>query len=134
MERLPDRSRNDCLLPDLNGQDLELAEVIARSREEYMAAEIERRARLERKTEWRRKLAVPISRLQLWKASTVDQGERECLQDVLRFLEMLVDPETNFYDLEFPRGRKPTVARFMRLQLEGSELYRPVCEACLPYL
>lgn len=129
--RPPDNLVHDQLLQGDYEQDEELHRVIIQSRQEFLEQE-EQRKRQEREEqqkrqeqeEQRKRLAVPISRLVLWKNTTQLENEQDFLHHILFLLGHFPEP---------PLSRRPPkklFQQFLDKHFQASTLYKEVYEIC----
>lgn len=128
--RSPDFAFQDQLLSSAYDQDEELHKIILQSRQEYMEREQQRLLQEQEKIYLKKCLAVPISRLNLWKRTTAIEQEKRCLHHVLNILYIKTHPERDDDDIDVPMEWRADVQEFLEKNIKPSPLYRKVYEVC----
>ena len=131
--RSPDFAFQDQLLSGYD-QDEELHKIILQSRQEYMEREQQRLQQEQEKKDLKKCLAVPISRLNLWKKTTTVEQERECLHHVLNILYIKTHPDRDDDDIHVPVEWRMAVRDFLEKHLKPSPLYQKVYQVCFQCL
>ena len=129
--RSPDFSFQDKLLTNTYDQDEELHKIILESRREYMEQEKQRLQREHEKNHLKKCLAVPMSRLHLWKRTTSVEKEKQCLHHVLNMLYIKTHPDRDDDDIDVPMEWRMDVREFIEEHLRPSPLYQKVYEVCM---
>lgn len=129
--RTPDFSYQDQLLNGSYDQDEELHRIIIQSRQEYMEKEKVRKQTEEKKKRLQKLLAVPISRLTLWKKTTSNEEETKCLHHLLNILYIKTHVERDDDDINIPNDFIPDLKDFLEKYIKQSKLYRDVYEVCM---
>jgi len=132
--RTPDFSYQDQLLNGAYDQDEELHRIILQSRQEYMDNEQVRKQKEQRKKELQKLLAVPVSRLTLWKRTTDNKEEKECLHHLLNILYIKTHVDRDDDDINIPEDSKQDLKNFLETFIKNSKLYKDVYEVCLECL
>lgn len=132
--RSPDFAFQDQLLSSAYDQDEELHKIILQSRQEYMEREQQRLQREQEKIHLKKCLAVPISRLNLWKRTTFIEQEKQCLHHVLNMLYIKTHPERDDDDIDVPIECRVNVREFVEKHLKPSPLYQKVYKVCVQCL
>lgn len=132
--RTPDFSYQDQLLGQAYDQDEELHRIIIQSRKEYMEREEIRRQTERRKKELQKLLAVPISRLTLWKKTTTHDEEKQHLHHILNIMYIKTHPERDDDDIHIPQECIEGLKEFLRKYIKPSQLYKDVYTECLTTL
>lgn len=128
--RSPDFAFQDQLLSSAYDHDEELHKIMIQSRQEYMEREKQRLQREQEKIHLKKSLAVPISRLNLWKKTTTVEQERECLHHVLNILYIKTHPDRDDDDIHVPVEWRMAVRDFLEKHLKPSPLYQKVYQVC----
>jgi hypothetical protein len=131
--RSPDFSFQDQLLSGTDGLDEELHKIILQSRQEFIEQEQLRRQREQEKLHLKECLAVPISRLHLWKRTTMVKQEKQCLHHVLNMLYIKTHPERDDDDIHVPPEHREEVLDFLEQHIKPSKLFQHVYEVCKQY-
>ena len=127
--RSPDFAFQDQLLSGYD-QDEELHKIIIQSRQEYMEREQQRLRQEQEKIHLKKCLAVPISRLNLWKKTTTVEQEKKCLHHLLNILYIKTHPERDDDDIDVPMEWRADVQEFLEKNIKPSPLYQKVYEVC----
>jgi hypothetical protein len=133
-ERTPDPQYHDRLMSQPYDTDEELHRVILQSRREYQEQEQQRRQKEHDKQQLRQRLAVPISRLTLWKNRSTHDDERECLHHILNLLYVRTHPDRDDDDACVPAGQVGRVRSFLDQHLRTPPLYQEAYQICMSCL
>jgi len=128
--RSPDFAFHDQLLNGDYEQDEELHKIILQSRQEYMESENKRRQREQEKIYLKKKLAVPMSRLNLWKRTTAVEQEKQCLHHIMNILYIKTHPDRDDDDIHVPPEEKEKVLEFLEEYIRPPKLYQEVYDVC----
>lgn len=131
--RSPDFAFQDQLLSGYD-QDEELHKIILQSRQEYMEREQQRLRQEQEKNDLKKCLAVPISRLNLWKRTTLIEQEKQCLHHVLNILYIKTHPDRDDDDIDVPVEWRMAVRDFLEKHLKPSPLYQKAYQVCFQCL
>jgi hypothetical protein len=132
--RTPDFSYQDQLLNRAYDQDEELQRIIIQSRQEYMENEKARKKIEKKKNELQKLLAVPIARMTLWRNTTNNTEEKECLRHILNILYIKTHVDRDDDDIYIPEESKEDLKNFLEKYTKQSHLYRNVYDVCLEYM
>lgn len=132
--RTPDFAFQDQLLYGDFENDEELHKIIIQSRQEYLEREQTRRQQEQEKIHLKKKLEVAISRLHLWRRTTINEQEKTCLHQILNILYIKTHIDRDDDDIDVPLECRHDILEFLELHLKPSKLFRDVYEVCLPYL
>jgi hypothetical protein len=132
--RSPDFAFQDQLLNGDFEQDEELHKIILQSRQEYMEHENKRRQREQEKIHLKKKLAIPISRLSLWKRTTLVEQEKHCLHHIMNILYIKTHPDRDDDDIHVPWEDREQVLEFLKQYIRPSKLFREVYDVCMEYV
>lgn len=130
-ERNPDLYYNDRLLSTPYDQDDELHKIIIQSRNEYLEQERKMHQKKEEKRNLQKRLAIPISRLYLWKKTSTNQDEITCLDLILNLLYIRTTPDRDDDDATIPEEHMDKVRSFLVQYLEKPPLFREVYQICM---
>lgn len=126
--RSPDHYYNDVLLPTNYDTDAELNLILEQSRNEYLALE---KARMEKEA-LKTRLSVPISRLVLWKNTTLHANEKHFLSLIIHILRACTS-ESDHQDIGVIHDMDG-LRSFLDIHLKSSPLFREVYQVCQEYL
>lgn len=133
--RKPDDFIQDRLLSNsAYDQDEELHKIIIQSRNEFMEQEKQRIEKEHFKKELKKQLAVPISRLTLWKNTTTDPEEKQCLHHILNILYVKTHPDRDDDDIAIPYESVEKLQYFLDMELKPSKLYHLVYDVCIGFM
>lgn len=128
--RTPDFAFQDQLLTETYDHDEELHKIILQSRQEYLEQEKQRRQREQQKINLQKNLAVPISRLHLWKKTCSNKQEKQCLHHILNILYIKTHPERDDDDIHIPTEHQQEILAFLDKNIKPSPLFQQVYEIC----
>lgn len=134
-ERSPDLYYNDRLLNSQYEQDDELHKIIIQSRKEFLEQEKKRLQKEKEKRDLQKRLAVPIARLHLWKKTSTNQDEIDCLHHILNLLYIRTSPDRDDDDAIMPEEHMEKVRSFLDQHLKPPPLFQEaykICMECLP--
>lgn len=130
--RSPDFAFNDQLLDQYD--DDELQQIIIKSRQEYMEQEKQRQEKEKQKLGLKKKLAIPVSRLTLWKNTTLKEEEKRCLGHILNILYIKTHPDRDDDDINTPDECVEELKSFIDRFIRPSRLYQDVYTVCMDCL